>query len=612
MKRFDSCRLLLSACLLIFSLIFSSCENEEYDLKEKEINTDMTILRDVALPIGSLQKISLDELLKLADNQSVIQSDEDGDLQLIITDPSNVLTQTIYSPEFTFEGSYTVLETESQLGDFYVAYDSLFEDIIGEYFDVTRPRPFPKPIEYEISLEEKNFPKEILEIGYAEVEALVSLNISMKDSNNSGLPLKVVLAAGTEIVAPEWIVIGEVSSAFNVNGNRITLNTDIPCKIGTEDQEYPVAFTIPIIGIDATKLPEGQGITADRHFVVDDKITINGESYLDISELGTVSPTKVSPVVTTYFEFSKIDVKNVEVVLSDDLDIDLVSGLSPITIDNIPDFLKEEGVVLDLADIRLDIDFTNSTPFSGTMTAAIESYTDDKVISVKTMGPIPFSSGEPDVPAHMKWSFSEGILPVPEGYIHYEIPGLTELIDCLPKYIRFKDFGIDIDNEFITILPGEKYEVSESYSILAPLAFGPDFNLPYIYRIDNVGFEFTELSLSSIRLEMDVESTVPLDFTADASLLDADGRPVEGLDIRILDDAFLKSGTLDSPSVSELAFEVSAANGDFAFDGIELHLNASAPENDINSLNVNQSLHVKNVVIRLPEGITLDLNDLTE
>lgn len=611
MKRFDSCRLLLSACLFVLSVGFSSCVNEEYDLK-KDIDTDMTILRNVALPIGNMQKITLNELLELTTSSDKIRTDDEGNLALMIADPTNVLSQTVYAPDFTLEDSYTGLQTEAYIGDFYVAYDPAYGEVIGEYFDVTKPRPFPKPVNIIISFVEENIPKEIKEIRYAEVDALASLNISIRDNNNGDIPLKVVLAAGTEIVFPDWVVLGKLPSDFDVDGTRVTLNKNLSCRLGTSENQHPISIDFPIVGIDATKLPEGQGINADRQLVMDDKIVITGQSYLDISELGTVPPSKVSPIISTFFEFSKIDVKNIEVMLSDDLDIDVLSGLSPITLDKLPEFLADEGVVLDLADVRLDIDMINSTPFSGKMSTVIESYTDDKVIAVKNLGPAVFDAGSPDDPAEVRWSFSEGTLPVPAGYVHYDVPGLTDLIETLPKYIRFKEFAIDIDNEYLTIFPGEKYVVEETYSLYAPLAFGPDFRLPYTFRIEDIGFEFSEVAISSLRLEMDVESTVPLEFDAEVSLLGNDGNVVDGLDIKVLDNAVLKAGTLDSPVMSELAFEITAAGSKFAFDGIELYLDASATGNEINSLNVNQSLHVKNVVVRLPEGISLDMSGLTE
>lgn len=601
----------MSACLFVLSAGFSSCVNEEYDLK-KDIDTDMTILRNVALPIGNMQKITLDELLELTTSSDKIRTDDEGNLALMIADPTNVLSQTVFAPDFSLEDSYTGLQTEAYLGDFYVAYDPAYGEIIGDFFDVTKPRPFPKPVNIIISFVEENIPKEIKGIRYAEVDALASLNIGIRDNNNGDIPLKVVLAAGTEIVFPDWVVLGKLSSEFDVEGTRVTLNKDLSCRLGTSENPHPISFDFPIVGIDATKLPEGQGINTDGQLVMDDKIVITGQSYLDISELGTVPPSKVSPIISTFFEFSKIDVKSMEVMLSDDLDIDVLSGLSPITLDRLPEFLADEGVVLDLADIRLDIDMTNSTPFSGKMSTVIESYTDEKVIAVRTLGPAVFDAGSPAAPAEVRWSFSEGTLSAPAGYDHYDVPGLTDLVKTLPEYIRFKEFDIDIDNEYLTIVPGEKYVVEETYSLYAPLAFGPDFRLPYTFRIEDIGFEFSEVGVSSLRLEMDVESTVPLEFDAEVSLLGNDGNAVEGLDIRVMDNAVLKAGSLGSPVMSELAFEISAAGGNFAFDGIELHLDASATGNEINSLNVNQSLHVKNVVVRLPEGISLDMSGLTE
>ena len=612
MKELNKMRFIPYIALGLTCLLSPAClkVNEEYDL-EKEIDLNVTVMRNISLPVGSFEKVTLDKLLDFTGDTDMLEIDQDGNMAITFADAETKLTQTIMVPDFDITDAFESAKVSAAIGDFYIAYDPSWSQILGDLIDVTTPREFPSPLNIEISFKDDNFPKQIKDIGYAEIDAHASMSLSIKDNNNNDLALKVVLAAGTRIEFPEWVVFGSIPSVFTKEGNALTLQQDIPLQMGTTSNPYPQYLDFHVVGIDGSKLPQGQGIRPDGSLLLDDYITIHGLAYLDISELGTVDPVKISPVISTYFDFSDIEINSIEVRFGDDIDIDLISGLSPVTFNKLPDFLSSKDVFLDLADIRLDIDFDNASPFSGSLSAVIESSTDDKLIAQKSIGPVYFDAAENGAPALMRWSFSEGTIVPPYGYVQYDVPGLTELIECMPKYLNIKEFSFNLDKNFVKIVPGDKYVLTEQYSVYAPIAFGPQFRLPYTYSIEDVDFSFSELSIPSARLELKVESTVPLDFAAEAEILGYDSEPVEGLELKIVDGAVLKAGTLENPVISDLAIELTntGSNG-LSFNAIELSLSASAPsDGGVHTLNVNQGLHVKSIVIRVPDGITLDAND---
>jgi len=62
--------------LMIGMSVIVSCVNEEYDLN-KEIDTEMNILKDISLPVGDVDKIYLSEILTLDESEeTVISVDE--------------------------------------------------------------------------------------------------------------------------------------------------------------------------------------------------------------------------------------------------------------------------------------------------------------------------------------------------------------------------------------------------------------------------------------------------------------------------------------------------------------------------------------------------------
>lgn len=610
MKGLIEIRLIPCLLLALTSLLSAACVNEEYDL-EKEIDMNVTVLRDIALPLGSFEKVTLDKLLDFTGETEMLEIDDDGNMAITFADASSKLKQTIMVPDFEFYDSFESVRAQVNIGDFNISDEQSSRGLSDNNMDVTQPREFLSPLKLEISFIDDNFPKQIKDIGYAEVDAHASMSLAAICDDNDGLDLKVVLAAGTAIEFPEWVVFGEFPSIFTNEGNVFTLKQDIPLQMGTYVSEYPHTLDFHVAGLDASKLPQGQGIRPDGTLMMEDYITIHGLAYLDVSELGTVNPVMISPVISAYFEFSDIDIDSIEVLFGDDIDIDLISGLSPVTFNALPDFLSSKNVVLDLADIRLDIDFENASPFAGTLSAVIESSTDDKLIAQKAFGPVSFDAAAGGVPAQMRWSFSEGTIVPPYGYIQYDVPGLTELIDCVPKYLSIKEFSYNLEKEFVKIVPGDRYVLSEQYAVYAPIAFGPQFRLPYTYTIEDIDFSFSALSIPSARLELQVESTIPLDFAAEAKILGYDSEIVEGIELNILDGAVLKAGTLENPVTSNLSIELTnTGSKGFSFDALELYLNASAPsEGGVHALNVNQGLHVKSIVIRVPDGISMDPNE---
>ena len=146
----------------------------------------------------------------------------------------------------------------------------------------------------------------------------------------------------------------------------------------------------------------------------------------------------------------------------------------------------------------------------------------------------------------MRWSFSGGFLQAPEGYEHHIVDNISDLVMNIPDKIEFTGFDLALDDEFFTVRPGERYDLSQSFSVHAPLSFGKDFQLPYSHKITDLGIEFKDFRLTTALLYMDVENTIPVTFNADAYAIDENGDVIEGVTLKIKDDAAVKAGSLAS------------------------------------------------------------------
>ena len=80
-----------------------SCENQDYDLQNKEINTEVKVLENISMPVGDLNKITIKDIL-FNGSQEVpsLKEDASGDLSLELATGS--IETSIDLPSFAVEG----------------------------------------------------------------------------------------------------------------------------------------------------------------------------------------------------------------------------------------------------------------------------------------------------------------------------------------------------------------------------------------------------------------------------------------------------------------------------------------------------------------------------
>lgn len=608
MNRIITCRTLFSLAYAAVILSAASCVNEDYAaITEDGIDKTVNVLKNVSLPVGSLEKVLLSDVLDIADDMSMLETDSQGNLAIRIVDEGNVLSQRVTVPYFTFENSYRGFITEQYLGEFQFMYN----DIVSDFLDILEvPRKFPD-IPIVIEFQKDDIPYQIKDLRYAEVQALATLSMTVRIDQE--IPFTAYIAAGTQLVFPEWVVLGTDVDGMSIEGNVVTLNEDIPVYVTTPENEKPsTVISVPVVAVDARKLPEGQGIMDDRSFLMKDYMHIKGSAYFTFDGIENVPVTVVSPVISTLMTFSNLGIRSADIMLGDGVEEEIVTGLSPISLENMPDFIRNSDLILDVNDIRLDVDFSNLSPFAGEISASVATSLSGENLADVKVGPVRFEAGTDTTPALMHWSFSEGRLGAPEGYTLYKVDGLTDLVKKMPDMIEFKDFELDLDDEYVTVRPGETYELSQSYSIYAPLAFGPDFHVPYTYEIPDLDLVFEGVGLSSAVLDIDVENSIPMNFSASAHFIDENGEVLEDVVFTIKDGTVLKAGSLDSPSMTHMTFVLENQKKDLKLYGMVLRFEATAPDAQYIGvpLNVNQGLHFKNIVLNLPDGVIADLDEI--
>ena len=575
---------------MVSGLVLVSCINNDYDLN-KELDTTVKILEDVTIPIGDLEKFSIEDILKTSDTNSGIETDPTtGNLSFSFK--SDEPTETTFSvPAFeipfktggTFGEDYAItIET----GEFAGLDGTLINQQL-HFLDHSVERPIGVDANYTL-------PKEILDIKYVELDMLLDYKLQVTDG-------VVHLADGFTIDFPDWMTIAKAdnSNAYvlenqGVNKNVIRFLSDVRI-----DSTHPYILDLQLSKVD---FPEGCISNGKIYLDEDDianKIIAEGDIYLNTQDFPTI-PAKMS--VSMHIEFAHMDVKSAYVSVDASMDVETQEMPSI----QYPDFFSQEGTVIDLYDAFLNFDVTNTLPLSLALNADFVGYKNNtQVISMHigedSNGMNPVVVAASDI---TELSFSkrgqDGNIPLPE---------IGDLLTELPERIVVSNVNVTAAKDYVKIIPGMTYSCSFGYGLYAPLAFGQDFKFEYKMPIEDIELDLDEIGASGIAMKFKAENTIPLRFDLDIEALDANGNPNGNIACSV--EGALLPGTVAAPDYSDITINLNAPDGTInETKSLNLVLKATCPAEYAGiALNKEQGLKIYDLAIVLPDGITIPLAD---
>lgn len=576
--------------VMVSGLVLVSCINNDYDLN-KELDTTVKILEDVTIPIGDLEKFSIEDILKTSDTNSGIETDPTtGNLSFSFK--SDEPTETTFSvPAFeipfktggTFGEDYAItIET----GEFAGLDGTLINQQL-HFLDHSVERPIGVDANYTL-------PKEILDIKYVELDMLLDYKLQVTDG-------VVHLADGFTIDFPDWMTIAKAdnSNAYvleNQGGNKNVIRFLSDVRI---DSTHPYILDLQLSKVD---FPEGCISNGKIYLDEDDianKIIAEGDIYLNTQDFPTI-PAKMS--VSMHIEFAHMDVKSAYVSVDASMDVETQEMPSI----QYPDFFSQEGTVIDLYDAFLNFDVTNTLPLSLALNADFVGYKNNtQVISMHigedSNGMNPVVVAASDI---TELSFSkrgqDGNIPLPE---------IGDLLTELPERIVVSNVNVTAAKDYVKIIPGMTYSCSFGYGLYAPLAFGQDFKFEYKMPIEDIELDLDEIGASGIAMKFKAENTIPLRFDLDIEALDANGNPNGNIACSV--EGALLPGTVAAPDYSDITINLNAPDGTInETKSLNLVLKATCPAEYAGiALNKEQGLKIYDLAIVLPDGITIPLAD---
>ena len=526
-------------------LVLAGCTDGDYDLGD----LDKTIAigsGTLELPVNnSIKNILLDDILDLGDSETVTideqgfyrfkQSSSINDVNDIRVEKISVATASDPAPYYVDLAGLDIprIEVPAGLPDAVVdaAIDAAFETAWGEIPAELVSEGRISLFTYETALDKdvKWLNKVTTDTNGNNSSLLIRLslspNVAKVVTQVSEMTIKLPTFLGLTITDDRGNTYTPDAEGFitmrNVPSNGINLKLTISelrnftnAQPNTTDYLAIVNQTILMQGEAYTKM------TIKRDF------DINKEQMKNVLKTDGVSDAKLEAITT----INTIVISAAEGQFCPDIDI----ADSRVDLDDLPDFLTDEKVVVDLYNPQIILTADSKLPLKGFVNAKLVAKKNDGTV-MKTIALPEFviENGK------NKICISRRNEDIPAGVTQTIIvPNLSEIINKVPDFIELQIEARADDANLYTINLGQSYSLTDiNYDIQAPLAFGKDARIVYNEFEDGWAEDMPEeIDLEKgayIEVTGIIESNVPAFLTISAKAVDVNKKEIDNVTVDI-------------------------------------------------------------------------------
>ena len=548
------------------------------ELKVGEGDLDMTITvggDSLMIPVGSTKAMGIGDFIDL-DTVDFIEVDGQGNYFLKMTD--------------TFE-------EEVSVSDF---AESMTVEGIDRSFDEKEFTVYPGATGVSAEFDFAEEFTYLFSFQDAKEDGLLSISrVNLKDSYllprvhleaDKSIPESTVLRL--DVIVPEKYKFEDVPA---VNGTTITFEGEVSASgdvdfqpvmmeaielnLGKEDPfEFQDEFTVNnlSISVEQAEMEEFEGAVLN----VSSGVTFGGDD-------GMLHPSSF---------YGKVDIKLDEIV-------------EQILLDEIPEYLKGEEVMLDFISPYATVSLMTNSGVPIIIEADIvpvfesgDSQTDPIGLSLSA----PVSDDENVTETANYWLASENPSELPSGYqwVEADVRNLLSRIpDRLDISVRPFSDTCSVEEHYIDC--DAVYDFSGEMMFVLPFEFGDDLYVPVRDTLANMPKELgTALSTADIMLNGTVISSFPVSLRLSGYFLDGNYEP---LDIEIPKQTIGAGGAAGEPVSSQLSINVpqSPRAGEIAYLVFQFELleGTGAP------ISESSTIQITDISAGIPGGLTLDLNE---
>ena len=569
--------------LLVLSLLgTTACVDDAYDLSK---DVDMTITvggENLSIPGSNTDLITLEKIFDLAP-ESDVKADANGDYALTMKGEGS--ESSVNVENVTIEGSE--IETDPSTTDLNFQYVPDQEKAEANVDDHT-----------SFNVNKTDVTEDVVELHYANVTSMSSLDLSF-----DGSARQLHLAEGFTVTFPEYMTIRcDGDSRFQAKGNTIIFNDDVPIARGSR-----LSIPVSVTAIDFNQMPEGEGLVERGHLIIRGDIPVAGRAYLRDDDFLTHQDVQLN--LHTEINIDDIELTEVTAVVDPQIDI----TIDPVTVNELPDFLQDNEVEIDMTDPKIFLYVTNESPVAVNFTADMMPYKEGQQLSTIILGDKPNGTEPIIIPANVtdyaiclhRLEDAAGI----EADDIITVPNLNDLVAKIPDEIRTENIEATAEQTPITLELGRDYNVKTDYNVVAPLQFNDQTRIIYNDQMDDWNSDMKDIDARHAEISLTATNTIPLGMTMTADAIDPDGNVLSNITATV--EGGISAGKPGAPTTSTLTIRLeSKADGALKnMDGIAYRVEASVPtEVEGITLNENQSLKLDDVVITIKGGVTLDLN----
>ena len=491
----------LLACLLLSPLAFTSCTDDHYDLNE--VDSTIGVGSDgLRLPTSSTDEIQLFDVLELNESD-VVKIQENGDymfeqdggdvtparpmIDIIQISKQSTTSEALVIPKNLITGINAMGKKTGVR-----KADNIVQKAAVNQFDFSG-----------------NKPAEVLSLKTVSVDANIKLAVSF----SSALKSCVTRIAKLSLSMPSYMSFTATTTSgdLSVNGHKITL-----ANISTANE---ITLNIDINALDFKSGNNGTLAIEGGKIKMDGTVVMGVE--ISPSDINLSGLTSGDLSITSQIQFPDFKVTGAQGRFSPTIDL---GNLGEATINNVPDFLKDGNVVVDLANPRIWLTTNSDLTLDGYVDGVIKAYKKGQVIASVNVNDINIQAN-----ATSKICICRNASLVDRSMFTQviEVPTLSTLIRTIPDKLVFEaDARADSQNEY-AITFGRQYNISPSYTIKAPIAFAEDARIVYNDSIEDMNKDLKDLDFAEgtyINVDANVENKVPAHLTVSAYAVDVNGK----------------------------------------------------------------------------------------
>lgn len=576
----------IATALLLTSLgVTTSCIDNSYDLNK---DIDMTVNvggEHLAIPVGYTEQITLDKIIEL---------DEGDDLQLV-NGEYHLLKSDKIDETNTSVKMVTVNESSNPINsinvlnnvDYSQPGDVTVEDIKSEG---------------SVNTEAHGIDEAVIEIGSLTANTPAKLTLSFEINITNSISYSDVTIDKMTITFPDFIKFEEGQSGLN--GQVLTISNETLSSSTYTIDLYISKYVFGEKYGDGNKVKEENG---DRIIKIENqKITVKTDVTVHQAQ-GTgslsITPTAILAAMT---------VSEVNGTIKPDMDV----KPTEVELTNLPDFLQDEEVKLDITNPVFSFKANNPLNEEIEMDGIMTGYKNGKVTKTVKIG-----SGNGGVPIKLKPSGNKqqtiSIVRnektvVETGATKVIVPNLNDIIETIPDRISVELKPAVKTDDYYTVNLGQDYVLNSEYNIDIPLSFGSGLKIVYEETIDDFDLDLEDVDIKKAIISITADNTIPLKMeikNENVSALDVNGNKITDINVTV-EGTITESKDGKSIATSQLNINlVSTKEGAISkLDGLFFKVTAVPGQATDVQLLSSQWMQLKDMKLKIPNGIKVDLN----